>query len=299
MELYKYTTTGNGKNILNNLEIRFTQPNALNDVFEMFPNIMGEIPEIMLKKIYKELEKSGYVDSLWKIAEDNLYKTVKDKFPFLTKRISDFLLNVVFKNHFSKGRTIEELLIDKIKSEPNEFKEKLIREFLNVLNSYVGVLSLSKGNNINLMWSNYADSHRGLILCFDENHQYFKDCNEIRYVKNRSTLNFNDLIPTGKNQDIKEIFMQKGLEWQYEKEVRKFQFLSNNKRILEDTDSYGYPICLFDIPKDTIKGVIFGCKISEKEKEEVKSIIYSKKYDIKFMQAKLSQEEFKLIIEIE
>src|SRR5438477_617377 len=40
-------------------------------------------------------------------------------------------------------------------------------------NENVGILSLSEIHNNEPMWAHYADDHKGLVLCFDEQHSFF------------------------------------------------------------------------------------------------------------------------------
>ena len=51
----------------------------------------------------------------------------------------------------------------------------LIQEYL--INN-IGIFSLSKVPDNILMWSHYADSHKGIVLEFDSNHAYF---NKFKY----------------------------------------------------------------------------------------------------------------------
>ncbi len=38
----------------------------------------------------------------------------------------------------------------------------------------IGILSLSEFPDHELIWTHYADTHRGLVLCFDEQHTLFQ-----------------------------------------------------------------------------------------------------------------------------
>ena len=61
-------------------------------------------------------------------------------------------------DYMSTGK-IEQLAIDVYKRE---------------LNKRIGILCLSKKHDSILMWSNYTENHKGFVLGFNSNHDFFK-----------------------------------------------------------------------------------------------------------------------------
>ncbi|HGY1053520.1 TPA: DUF2971 domain-containing protein, partial [Aeromonas salmonicida subsp. pectinolytica] len=50
-------------------------------------------------------------------------------------------------------------------------------------------VSLSRNNTNILMWSHYADSHKGFCIGFSRQNNYFKVAESVRYRRYRSNLN--------------------------------------------------------------------------------------------------------------
>jgi hypothetical protein len=80
------------------------------------------------------------------------------------------------------GRDIsDEELLTSIKEQVS----KLPDEFSKV----IGLLSFSKENNISLMWSHYADEHKGFVIGFEstifQHNQPYSELTEVNYSKER------------------------------------------------------------------------------------------------------------------
>lgn len=89
-------------------------------------------------------------------------------------------------------------------------------------NTYI--CSLSKRNDIGLMWSMYADEHKG---CCIEVEVTAKSWQEID-VKYSST---SSIIKGTKDADMEKILSIKSLQWQYEEEVRFVKETSKRERM--------------------------------------------------------------------
>jgi hypothetical protein len=300
MELYKYTSAENGINILSNLEIRFTQPNALNDVFEMFPNLILDISEKTFDILFMDLVKTGTLKKEWDKMFDGFFSSMTSKYPsiFTTKEISNSILENILDIEYLKGKSFSEFLFNYSKQlfSSNMVRNLFIKQFIEIINLNVGILSLSETNSDVKMWGNYADSHWGVIICFNPSHPFLSEAKKIDYIENRMTFNLNDVFNNKNDSDKQQIFLKKSIEWEYEKEFRKFAFLKFNKRKLEVNDKYGYPICLFDVPKEAICGIIFGSRTTDEHMEQIYKIVKKKGYDIYIRQACLSENEYKIEI---
>lgn len=126
-------------------------------------------------------------------------------------------------------------------------------------NSYFdfAVISLSETNNNLLMWSHYADQHRGIVVELDMNHELFEsytpypvtrydedldgDVLDVEENKKRSAINagvlqrvrYNSHRPSlTKFENILEHFLVKSDEWIYEKEHRIILPLVTADRII-------------------------------------------------------------------
>lgn len=108
------------------------------------------------------------------------------------------------------------------------------------------ICSLSKTLNNTLLWSHYADGHRGIALGIELN---TKD--EIYPLKYYSTyLSFDQYS----EKTAIKILLHKEKDWSYEKEVRVFSKRKKNIKV-------------------KIKIIVLGMKMKPKEKETVKRLI--------------------------
>jgi hypothetical protein len=81
-----------------------------------------------------------------------------------------------------------------------------------------GVLCFSRSWRSPLLWSHYADKHRGLCLGFDVPDSHLK---HIAYVKDRLAVAPADLDSTASSAAVRErLFCTKFEHWKYEDEVR-------------------------------------------------------------------------------
>jgi hypothetical protein len=89
-----------------------------------------------------------------------------------------------------------------------------------------GVLSLGKRWNCPLMWSHYADEHRGLCIELDTKGASFRNIKAVNYRHPRS-IKVSDVIEwkingssTAKDVILNTIFFAKAPQWDYEQEWR-------------------------------------------------------------------------------
>lgn len=139
-----------------------------------------------------------------------------------------------------------------------------------------------------LMWSHYADYHRGICLKFDSSldKQFFhKEDNcckkgkirKVKYPKKYKKINY--------FEDPKKFFFTnvytKYHKWKYEKEWRLF--------------SRSHSI---QFKKESLVGVIFGCRTSKKDYENICKLVKQCKYpNVEFILAKRSKDKFELEFE--
>lgn len=102
--------------------------------------------------------------------------------------------------------------------------------------SQYGITCFSKDNDNIVMWSNYADKHRGICLEFNDkfldNKLYTKNVSSgvkveiipIKYVENREKFSMELLAKGELPKNTKEFLSSKYKAWSYEKEVRIMAF---------------------------------------------------------------------------
>lgn len=166
-----------------------------------------------------------------------------------------------------------------------------------------GVLSLSSNDSINqmltvsmpdrkdprtniLMWSHYADSHKGFVIEFEANFIEGIKLEKVEYSESRDSLTFEDV----EEKNFDRVFFKKSPEWQYEQEYRAVSLLSDASRI--DDGMFH----LFKIDKTKINSITFGCAMSEINKKTITDLVKSdpELKGVKLEHAKLAEEGFYL-----
>ncbi len=158
-----------------------------------------------------------------------------------------------------------------------------------------------------LMWSHYANSHRGICIGFetmiDQNSLCIKTDDatlnhHINPVYHRTLLadkvKYQSKRPEpydflfSDHHHLYEFFNTKSIDWRYEKERRiTMPYRDVNKRMIR-------------YEKSALKEVIFGCKTSDEFKQQVMKLIKdeysSKNYNVYILQCSIDRYEYRLNI---
>ncbi|WP_065615745.1 DUF2971 domain-containing protein [Pseudomonas moraviensis] len=231
---YKFVSFAR-KDILTNGMIRFAPIGSFNDPFELEPSItpyskkflqyINEISERNHKKI--TMTEADYVYSAERVDSIEYYR-------------------------------------DKYRAEVGKY----------------GVLSLSSNDTINqlltvsmperkdprtniLMWSHYADSHKGFVIEFRADFVEGVKLEKVEYSDFRHVVTFEDID----ENNFDNIFFRKSSDWEYEQEYRAVLPLSNASEIHDER------FHLYKINKSSINSITFGCAMSEEEKKIIMDIV--------------------------
>jgi hypothetical protein len=154
------------------------------------------------------------------------------------------------------------------------------KELLDTTLEMMGVCCFSKRSGHILMWSHYANNHRGLCLVFDPfvDLSYFLTAG-VEYTDEFKPLNYFQ----NKDDALMKMAVTKSLEWAYEEEVRVILPIQNGKQFFN---------------KQALKGIIFGCRTPYKQIEEIKNIVKESGYgDIYYKKAAMERNRFQLTID--
>lgn len=276
MILYKYLSQTRIDVIEKNM-IRFTQYGDFNDPFELNPNI----------------DKLAEEDEIKNLVEKNFAKLIEEEYD-KNAIISAFISKENFI-HLARNKeeSIKNLVVD---IEPH-IANLLPNMLQQTTNSLLGALSLSEICDHELMWSHYADEHKGYVVGFDSSHSFFNqkkspedELRHLRKIKYRRSPPVINLMKT----NASELFFVKSSKWEYEVEWRMLLPLSDSRKVL---DKEPYPIHLFKFPIQAIKTIILGARISDKNRESIKSILKKDKLSqIKLFQAYLDSSSYGILI---
>ncbi len=147
-----------------------------------------------------------------------------------------------------------------------------------------------------LMWAHYGFFHKGFVIGFDTTNEFFTCPNgsyflkRISYQQQRPTVVFPNPSPD-------ETYFTKSLEWEYEKEWRLFKRLPPGKSPGEFANGDdGWPIYLFDLPIDSVKEIILGCRMDLEQSNMIRALAVSKFSHADIKAVRLSEKAYELII---
>lgn len=253
--IYKYLPFSiNSLKILIKGELWFGLPKNLNDPFE------GEFTT----KEYSHLPSAGLIEFFYEQNKELLnVRAIKDK-------------------------------IDKIKTDNSEFHKDVYFILKKRLKEHYGLSSFSYIPNSILMWSHYANAHKGFCIAFDkgqllETLKYpWKDFYNVDYKPNL----FEAELILKKNKIAyrheKEILYRKLNIWRREKEARIIAIFKNS----DSQRNLGFD-------KSCIKRIIFGENIAKDDKNTLKTLIEndSKYSNLEFYTAIKNMSKQKMKIE--
>lgn len=253
--LFKYRSADEySKKNLKDGTIWLAHPSTFNDPYDC--HIFFSIDNANLKKLPPDFKR---------IFSSSIYKNLEER----------------IANGERPLRAIREILLPLIPSDQVAIVDQLVADFdlefgknLDKLKNSYRVCSFSARLDSMLMWSHYADQHRGFCIEYDvSNLPPTNFCNRFMYpviyqdeVFDASTVlkngdNYNNLRPT-------LIALAKAKDWQYEEEWRIIIGHGIFKEI-------GVP---FNMPNP--KAVYLGAMIQEKDATEIKDICEKKEIPV-------------------
>jgi hypothetical protein len=248
--LYKYKPNNEyTMKIFTEGKLYFPSISELNDPFE------GAIPFI-----FDEAE----------LTPENIFQKMYD---LATEEHPDFTPEQLYQfvsGNYGKGGFFDEKHLEKINKETREN-----------INEKIGICSLTSKNNNILMWSHYADGHKGLCIGFDWQ-MLRKSTSAIL-----GNVNYQDDLPKykifGSNSDFfQTLLLTKSTEWQYEQEYRLMTIESRGKEL--------------PFPFESIVEVIFGCCMLQEERDKYIRLIMEKNRNCKLFETRMHSKQFALEI---
>ena len=258
--------------ILETLTIRFTQPYALNDPFELQP-------------IFSQL-----------ILDEEFENDIHPSSPNHHARLA----SVLEKEYDQQPRKIRrqisleqfvERLLQLDKADPQAFQDefdKVVPTFKaglrlltpKVRNLYVeelskiGILSLSSEATNPVLWAHYADNGRGFVYEFDATHAFFHSrrspVDELYHLREVHYRNRDAVGRSLDDLDGNDILCTKTKVWAYEAEWRILAPLEQAKK---KVTANGDDVYLFGIPATALKRVILGAKADSSLAIKIESIL--------------------------
>jgi hypothetical protein len=132
-----------------------------------------------------------------------------------------------------------------------------------------GILSLSMTADNLLLWAHYASEHRGVAVEIDpRDHAFNRHTSQYRSFERAAQVRYSATRPRIPETDeiLFEHFFVKSPEWAYEQEyriVRKFE------SALQTIDAQPFPIHLYALPASAVRRVIFGARVTPEQRKIV------------------------------
>jgi len=192
MICYKFTTAKYAFLTLFDKRMKASRPNEFNDIFEFCP--VSE-PHSLVRKAMADPD-----------ACRRLYET---------ERINGYTKSFeYFKAHDLEPRLIANLPRRKLESKDLDARIEASK--------FIGVICLSCRSKEYLLWSHYADCHRGCALGINVRHECFGRARineKVHYNKCRPKRKW-DRAGIAKSEELKKVCITKSKIWQYEREHR-------------------------------------------------------------------------------
>lgn len=264
--LYKYLPDSR-LDVLENLQIRFSQPSSLNDPFESLPL----------------LDLSGEIQNQLQSIEDG---------------IEDLWNKTPPEEQTEKNLAIKERVKERLKSCTREMlsPHELGKDISKRLSRSFGILSLSRTDTNLLLWSHYASDHAGYLIGLDSNQPYFRRKassgeetrpRKVTYTTQRSKLSPND------PDYYEKLFCEKPIDWAYEEEERIFAYFLGQEPP-GPIDEYGNEVYLSNLPPELIKRVVIGARMKPVNVAKIKSSISKNNLKCVVQRAIVSRTEYKM-----
>ena len=151
----------------------------------------------------------------------------------------------------------------------NNNVEKLRKQF--------GVSCFSTVHDNLIMWSHYADNHKGLLLKFDLNElqKVFSNIKPVIYTDKVKQIDFE----SSPEKLIAKLLTKKSSHWKSEKEIRII------------VKKYGY----YNFPKTALKEIKFGLRCDDKQLRDIIDLIQKFEYkNTSFSQVRAESYNYKL-----
>lgn len=142
-------------------------------------------------------------------------------------------------------------------------REETFRQF----NEQAGILCLTSNTENPKMWEKYADFNKGFCVGFNTSVlvKIFKACGPVIYEDNLPVV-LPEPIHSKDQQLIFQVFY-KEKKWSFEDEYRALIFHDKRLTLKER---------VLTIPKDAFSEIILGSQMSDKESDEIQSIVHKK-----------------------
>lgn len=299
--LYKYTSFENARYILRNKCLPLGHISNYNDPYECSIDCIDEELMALGEHMTNDQKKEWIARIIDKIAEKEKWNremkeaSIKTIGAYGAKTLAPFnLLGAIL---LMGGAYVYSTIVGnggKTQLTPKHVDKYMQRLLPCLAQTYTSCMSECK--DVFLLWSHYADSHKGIVIEFDLDKFPFISNPPLpmNYSDERFTLDADRLLACDVNSDIKTMLVRKNKVWKYEKEYRFLFDAQNKSEQIIWYDHNENPIIKLD--DDAINAVYFGCRVTIEKIKQIKDILSSQgrlEYT-KMYKCKLSDTNYRL-----
>ena len=255
--VYKYINH-RGLDLLRDHRIHISRPSSFNDPFEFLP----QAAVLTRQQIELRLSEPAFVDSFFqhKLA----LREVNDR-PSFDKWLVD-------------NRTA---IVDAMENHARNYRPE---EFAALAGKYFGVTCFAKISNDLLMWAHYADSHKGMVIGFDEA-AFGKHLRPVTYSPTRPE--YHELWPSDRSERYMEIMSVKSDHWAYEQEVRLIIAWAACEK---DGEHF------YRIEPNDVQDVILGCRTTPALESDARTVLARDYPHVRLRQMRQHGDRYELVV---
>lgn len=244
-KLYKYFAPDRAS-FFRDFRVRYSQLGSFNDPFEGRPEISSLVPNGDFLTAYKNISQEEFEKTFQALPEHVRHTITINQVYSLT-------------DHMRRNQ------LSSIEQEIASITPLIAGFFTGKIDERLGVFCLSEVPDSLLMWAHYGGSHAGFVVEFDGNHPYFHEAisaeDDLRHIRRVRYRDTRPSLPLAEMSST-ELFLAKSQHWAYENEWRIVRPLDEAVATLH-SESEPYPICLFEIPRQAVTGVILGARTQQ------------------------------------
>jgi Protein of unknown function (DUF2971) len=252
IRLFKYRTVNEyTRQIICNGELYFARPDQFNDPFDCRLDILDGLDREALRAEASSASQGLAIDTARVIIQSGTHE------PY--DRLS---VREAIKLRFVNAYEDE---LGKYCDLPNSISS--IRAAV----GKIGIFSMSKLSDDILMFSHYANNHKGIVLEFEveEGQEPFQEVESVRYATTMAPVTASNAL---------DLILIKSWQWTYEQEVRALKPVAG----------------IHKFQPNTLKSIVFGAEMDPKDKVLVLNWIKDSGKQLNILQAVKDNRAFKL-----
>jgi Protein of unknown function (DUF2971) len=277
---YKYMTCSTARIILRDRSLKWSPASLFNDPFDMQFDLHTDFDPVQLfeecKQDFREAI-TGVRGFEQRIGLGNVLTRLQAIAPAMPAEVLERYIELAVRT-----------TIANIDTETRTMHNDLRKHF-----ATCKVLCLSANNDNLLMWSHYANEHRGVVFrmsCLEQPDSSWSVAREINYSQKMPRFmdqrEIRDLI-CGRAEPRRELIVErtvltKSIDWSYEQEWRVYIYSQRE----------GFEFLPFE-PQE-LSGVYFGCRVSDQDRSEISTLAKTINPAIELFVAKKAERDFKL-----